>query len=87
MKEGILGHSISQKGFEVDREKFHVTEKFAPPLTVKGDECFLGHVGFYSRFIKDFSKIAHPLCNFYEKNITFEFYHACIIAFEGLKRC
>ncbi|XP_015068775.1 uncharacterized protein LOC107013362 [Solanum pennellii] len=39
-----------------------VTEKLPPPISIRGVRCFLGHEGLYRRFIKDFSKIAHPLC-------------------------
>ena len=62
VKEGIvLGHRISEKGIEVDRAKFEVIERLPPPISVKGVRSFLGHAGFYQRFIKNFSKIAHPL--------------------------
>ena len=62
VKEGIvLGHRISEKGIEVYRAKVEVIERLPPPISVKGVRSFPGHVGFYRRFIKDFSKIAHPL--------------------------
>ena len=63
VKEGIvLGDRISEKGVEVDRAKVEVIERLPLPISVKGVRIFLGHAGFYRRFIKDFSKIAHPLC-------------------------
>ncbi|KAL4301755.1 hypothetical protein GQ457_10G012990 [Hibiscus cannabinus] len=42
--EGIvLGHKISSKGMEVDKEKIEVISKLPPPTTVKGIRSFLGH--------------------------------------------
>ena len=64
VKEGIiLGHQISERGTEVDKAKIDTIEKLPPPSSVKGIRCFLGHTGFYRRFIKDFSKIGKPLSN------------------------
>ena len=45
-----------------------------------------GHAGFYRRFIKDFSKIAKPLCKLLAKDGEFEFDDACLEAFDTLKR-
>ncbi|KAL4312911.1 hypothetical protein GQ457_01G018570 [Hibiscus cannabinus] len=53
--EGIvLGHKISSKGMEVDRAKIDVISKLPPPTPVTGIRSFLGHAGFYQRFIEDF---------------------------------
>ena len=68
VEEGIvLGHKISRKGLEVDRAKIETIEKLPPPTLVKGVRSFLGHAGFYRRFIKDFSKISKPLSKLLEK--------------------
>ena len=56
-----------------------------PPTTVKGIRNFLGHVGFYRRFIRDFSKITRSLCILLEKDSKFEFDEACKSAFEEIK--
>ena len=66
--EGIvLGHKISATGLEVDQSKVSIIKTLAPPTTVKGIRSFLGHAGFYRRFIKEFSKIARPLCRLLRK--------------------
>nr|GEX77407.1 reverse transcriptase domain-containing protein [Tanacetum cinerariifolium] len=62
VKEGIvLGHEISKQGIEVDKAKVDVITKLPYPTTVKCIRSFLVHVGFYHRFIKDFSKISRKL--------------------------
>lgn len=74
VKEGIvLGHKVSRNGLEVDKAKVETIEKLPPPSSVKGIRSFLGHAGFYRRFIKDFSKVAKPLCNLLEKDQKFDF--------------
>nr|GEZ62924.1 reverse transcriptase domain-containing protein [Tanacetum cinerariifolium] len=55
VKEGIvIGHKISKEGIEVDKAKVDVITKLPHPTTIKGIRSFLGHAGFYQRFIKDF---------------------------------
>nr|GEW05845.1 reverse transcriptase domain-containing protein [Tanacetum cinerariifolium] len=86
VKEGIiLGHNISKKGIEVDKAKIKVISKLLHPTTVKGFRSFLGHAGFYRRFIKDFSKISRPMTHLLEKNSSFIFSNDCIQAFRTLK--
>ncbi|GJT04712.1 reverse transcriptase domain-containing protein [Tanacetum coccineum] len=87
VKEGIvLGHKISKKGIEVDKAKIDVIAKLPHPTTVKGVRSFLGHAGFYRRFIKDFSKISRPMTHLLEKNTLFIFSDDCIQAFQTLKK-
>ncbi|GKD04647.1 reverse transcriptase domain-containing protein, partial [Tanacetum coccineum] len=86
VKEGIvLGHKISKNGIEVDKAKVDVIAKLPYPPTVKGVRSFLGHAGFYRRFIKDFSKISRPMTHLLKKNTPFIFSDECIQAFETLK--
>ncbi|GJY85731.1 reverse transcriptase domain-containing protein [Tanacetum coccineum] len=86
VKEGIvLGHKISKSGIEVDKSKVDVIAKLPHPTTVKGIRSFLGHAGFYRRFIQDFSKIARPMTHLLEKETLFIFSKECIEAFETLK--
>ncbi|KAL0742360.1 hypothetical protein Bca4012_083873 [Brassica carinata] len=86
VKEGIvLGHKISEKGIEVDKAKIDVMISLASPKTVKDIRSFLGHAGFYRRFIKDFFKIARPLTRFLCKEEIFLFRQECLEAFKKLK--
>jgi len=86
VQEGIvLGHQVSAKGIEVDRAKIETIEKLPPPTSTKSVRSFLGHAGFYRRFIKDFSKITKPLCNLLMKDVPFKFNEECLEAFQVLK--
>ncbi|PIN17864.1 DNA-directed DNA polymerase [Handroanthus impetiginosus] len=86
VQEGIvLDHKVSNRGIEVDKAKLKTIEKLSPPTSVKGVRSFLGHAGFYRRFIKDFSKKSKPLCNLLEKDTPFKFDDACLDAFNDLK--
>nr|GEW66817.1 reverse transcriptase domain-containing protein [Tanacetum cinerariifolium] len=71
---------------EVDRAKVDVIAKLPYPTIVKGVRIFLGHAGFYRRFIQDFSKIARPMTHLLEKETLFVFSKDCIDAFETLKK-
>ena len=70
---------------EVDQAKIAVIKNLMPPTTVKGIRSFLGHAGFYRRFIKDFSKISRPLCRLLEKDAKFDFDESYRSAFEEIK--
>ena len=86
VKEGIvLGHKVSKAGLEVDKAKIEVIVKLPPPTNVKSVRSFLGHAGFYRRFIKDFSKITRPMTRLLEKEVEFDFSEDCVKAFEMLK--
>ena len=87
VREGIvLGHLVSKRGIEVDRAKIEVIEQLPPSINIRGICSFLGHVGFYHRFIKDFLHIARPLTNLLAKDVPFEFDDACLKSFNILKK-
>nr|GEY95871.1 reverse transcriptase domain-containing protein [Tanacetum cinerariifolium] len=87
VKEGIvLDHKISKEGIKVDKAKVDIITKLPHPTTFKGIRSFLGHAGFYRRFIKDFSKIARPMTRLLEKDTSFIFSKECVDAFQTLKR-
>ncbi|GJW04493.1 reverse transcriptase domain-containing protein [Tanacetum coccineum] len=86
VKEGIvLGHKISKSGIKVDRTKINVIAQLPYPTNVKGLRSFLGHAGFYWRFIKDFSKIARPMTRLLIMDSKFIFSNECMQAFNVLK--
>ncbi|GKB20288.1 reverse transcriptase domain-containing protein [Tanacetum coccineum] len=86
----VFGDSFSSCLSHLDkmlkREKVDVIAKLPPPTSVKGIRSFLGHAGFYRRFIQDFSKIAWPMTHLLEKETLFIFSTECREAFKTLKK-
>ncbi|GKD27866.1 reverse transcriptase domain-containing protein, partial [Tanacetum coccineum] len=78
-------HKISKVGIEVDKAKVHVIASLPYPINVKSIRSFLGHAGFYRRFIKDFSKIARPMTQLLMKDAKFDFSDECIKSFDILQ--
>ena len=67
---------------KVDKANIVVIQSLPYPKCVKEVRPFLGHVGFYRRFIKNFSKIASPLCALLIKDTLFDFNKDCRRAFD-----
>ena len=72
-REIVLGHEISRPEIEVNKTKVEVIAKLSELKCIKDIRSFLGHIEFYRRFIKEFSKIAKPLMNLLAKNVPFYF--------------
>ena len=81
----VLGHIVLKERIEVDKAKVELISNLPTPKCVKDIRLFLGHAGFYRRFIRDFSAIARPLFNFLDKDVTFAWSQACEGAFDKLK--
>ncbi|GJX79715.1 putative reverse transcriptase domain-containing protein [Tanacetum coccineum] len=81
----MLGHKVSSAGLEVDKAKIDVISKLPPPTNIKGVRSFLGHVGFYRRFIKTSAKLLETKNYTAQKRTPFEFDDECQKAFESLK--
>ncbi|RDX63073.1 Retrovirus-related Pol polyprotein, partial [Mucuna pruriens] len=83
--EGIvLRHLVSNRGIEVDKSKIDIITSLPNPTSVREVRSFLGHIGFYRRFIKNFSKIALSLSKLLQKEVEFKFDQPCIEAFQEL---
>ena len=77
--------TLSPAGIEVNKAKIELISLLPSPTNVKKVRQFLGHVGFYRRFIKDFSKIAKPLYKLLDKDAKFVWENECQESFEELK--
>ncbi|WVZ80864.1 LOW QUALITY PROTEIN: hypothetical protein U9M48_028306 [Paspalum notatum var. saurae] len=68
----FLGHILSEKGVAVDPSKVEDVLNWKQPETVTEIRSFLGLVGYYRRFIKDFSKTAKPMTSLTKKNTKYK---------------
>ena len=65
----FLGYVVTSQGIEVDPAKIEAISSWPPPKTVTQVRSFLGLVGFYKCFVKDFSSIAAPLNELTKKHV------------------
>ena len=71
-REGIvLGHLVSSKGLKVDNATVEVIQDLALSKLIRELRSFLGHVGFYRHFIRDFVKFSKPLTSLLRKDKDF----------------
>ncbi|WVZ94009.1 hypothetical protein U9M48_039953 [Paspalum notatum var. saurae] len=82
----FLGHILSEKGVAVDPSKVESVLNWKQPKTVTEIRSFLGLVGYYRRFIKDFSKTAKPMTSLTKKNAKYLWSPNCEEAFQSLNR-
>ncbi|GJR02463.1 reverse transcriptase domain-containing protein [Tanacetum coccineum] len=78
VKEGIvLGHKVSGSGIEVDKAKIEAISKLPYPTNMKAIRSFLGHAGFYRRFIRVFLQIARLMTQLLVKDAPFNLSEEC----------
>lgn len=69
----------------MDQTKIDVIEQLPPPRDAKIVKNFLRHIGFYRKFIKDFSNIARPFSKLLARDVPFHLNNECLKDFELLK--
>ncbi|KAA0035438.1 pol protein [Cucumis melo var. makuwa] len=84
-KVSFLGHVVSSDGISVDPTKIEAVTSWPRPSTVSDVCSFLGLVGYYRRFMEDFSRIASPLTQFTGKGTPFVWSPTCESSFQDLK--
>jgi hypothetical protein len=67
----FLGYVVTPQGTEVDEAKIEAIKSWSIPATLTQLRSFLGVVGFYRRFVRDFSTIAAPLNDLLKKSVSF----------------
>ncbi|KAL4030664.1 hypothetical protein IC575_008914 [Cucumis melo] len=85
-KVTFLDHVVSSKGVFVDPAKIEAVTSWPRPSTVSEIRSFLSLVGYYRRFVEDFSCIASPLTQLTRKGTPFVWSPACESSFQELKQ-
>ncbi|KAL2607424.1 hypothetical protein R1flu_025997 [Riccia fluitans] len=81
----LLGHIISKDGLLPDPAKIDAILQMEAPGDLKEGQRFIGAVGYYRRFIRDFAHIALPLFGLLQTDQTFEWSKDCQVAFDLLR--
>ena len=83
----FLGYCVSADGISVDPKKVSAVATWPLPHDITSTRSFLGFVGFFRRFIKDFAKIAAPLTSLTRSTVPFPSVlpQDAVDAFETLK--
>ena len=81
----FLGHVVSASGVSIDPEKVEAVMSWERPKLVFEIHTFLGLVGYYRRFIENFSRLAAPMIRLTKKGVKFEWDDLCEKAFQELK--
>ena len=82
----FLGHIVSASSVSIDPEKVKAVMSWERPKSVFEIHSFLGLVGYYRRFIEDFSHLVSPITRLTWKEVKFEWNDLCERAFQELKR-
>ena len=84
-KVDFLGCELSNEGIRPQTRLTDAIKGFQPPKSKKELKSFIGLVGFYRHFIRDFADISHPLNVLTRDNVLFYWDTKCELAFEELK--
>lgn len=68
----FLGHIITPEGIKPNPHKIEAILKYPIPKTPREIKSFLGLLGYYRKFIKDFAKITKPLTSCLKKDAKIE---------------
>jgi hypothetical protein len=82
----FLGHVILAEGISIDPIKVQEVLEWKAPKSVTQIRSFLGLVGYYRRFIPNFSNIVNPMTKLLEKDAKFKWSQECEEVFLTLKK-
>lgn len=81
-----LGHTVSEEGVRPNTDKIEIIKKWPIPKNEKEVRQFLGTLGYYRRFIKDFAKVVKPLTALLRKDAEFIISPEIVECFEKCKQ-
>lgn len=82
----FLGHVVTPEGIRPNQKKIEAIQKFPVPKTAKEIKSFLGLIGYYRRFIKNFAQLTKPLTHCLKKGVKIEHTPAFLNSFETCKK-
>ncbi len=80
-----LGKVVGQGQVRPVRAKVLAIDQFSPPTTKRELMRFLGMVGYYRGFCRNFSTVVAPLTNLLSFKVKFDWSPQCQCAFENVK--
>ena len=86
-KVTFLGQVVSESGISCDPAKIEAVENWPTPVNKSEVRSILGLIGYYRKFIVNFSARASPLTKLTRKRARFEWNEDCEMAFQDLKNC
>jgi len=81
----FLGHKVSENGLSVEEEKTKAINEWPTPTNVDQVHSFVGSVGYYRKFIRNFAEISCPLTHLFKKGVDFHWNEAQEQSFKRLK--
>lgn len=83
----FLGHIVSKVGVKCDPSKIEAVKSWPTPENKSEVKSFLGLIGYYRRFVPDFSLKAYPLNLLTRAKSKFKWDERCEDSFNILKQC
>ena len=85
-KVHYLGHVASKEGMTVDLEKIRVITEWETLRHMEEVRYFMGLVGYYRRFVRNFSRIAYLITSLQRQGKKFDWIEECETSFDKLKQ-
>ena len=82
---GFLGHIVSDQGLSVVPEKIRAIKDWPRPRSATEVRSFLGLAGYYRKFMKGFTSLAHPMTRLTGEDVKFTWSEECERCFSALK--